>query len=217
MKWVKGQAEAAAADGGIFDLDGTLLDSLWVWEEVDRRFLQRRGIAVPSDYMHAVSLMEYSRAAEYTIERFGLTDGPRAVMDEWTELSVGAYERECKLKAGVKDYLIELAARGVKLAVATSATPEMCFPALERNGILDMFEAIVTTSEIGRGKAFPDVYLRAAKIIKLAPASCAVYEDNLRALLTAKNAGFFTVGVFDEYSRADTDEMLDKADAFLHF
>lgn len=203
--------------GAIFDLDGTLLDSLWVWADIDARFLAKRGFAVPPDYMAKVCTLSYRETAEYTIARFGLTDTPEQLMAEWLEMSVAYYADELKLKPAVKQYLRELKAKGIKLAVATSALPEMCIPALKNNGVYDLFDAVVTTSEVGRGKTSPDVYLLAAKRIGLAPSQCAVYEDSLGAARTAKAAEFYIVGVYDRYGEAQADELKLFADEFIDF
>ncbi|MCH5155590.1 MAG: HAD family phosphatase [Clostridiales bacterium] len=203
--------------GAIFDLDGTLLDSMWIWADIDKRFLSKRGIEVPPDYMAAVCAMEYRQTAEYTIARFGLKEKPEDLMQEWSEMAVGAYATELKLKPSVRSCLAELKARGIKLAVATSATPDMCIPALKNNGVDYLFDAVVTTQEIGKGKAHPDVYLAAAKRLGVTPETCAVYEDNLSAIKTAKNAGFYTVGVYDKFSRSDEKEIRQIAEEFIEF
>lgn len=216
MEWLKGKL--GAHRGGIFDLDGTLLDSLWIWSDIDRRFLAKRGITdVPHDYMDAVGTLEFRQAAEYTIKRFGFDENPDDIMAEWREMSVGAYTNELDIKVGVRELLHELKSRGAKLAVATSATPDMCLPALKRNGIAELFEGVVTTYEIGKGKSSPDVYLAAARLLGLEPCDCAVYEDNMSALLTAKNAGFYTVGVYDKYTENNIDELMKHADAYVKF
>ena len=202
--------------GAIFDLDGTLLDSLWIWADIDQKFLSRRGIEVPPDYMESVCAMEYRQTAEYTIARFNLKDAPEDLMREWSEMSVSAYENELKLKPGVKEFLSELKRKGIKLAVATSATPDMCLPALKRNGVTDMFDAIVTTIEVGKGKAHPDVYFAAAKKLGVDVSECAVFEDAILAIKTAKNAGFYTIGVYDRFSR-DENEIKAVADGFIEF
>ena len=202
--------------GAIFDLDGTILDSLWIWADIDERFLSKRGIAVPPDYMEAVCAMEYRQTAEYTIARFNLKDAPEDLMREWDEMAVSAYQTELELKPGVKECLSDLKRKNIKLAVATSATPEMCLPALKRNGVMDMFDAIVTTQAVGKGKAHPDVYLAAAKRLGVAVGECAVFEDAILAIKTAKNSGFYTVGVYDSFSR-DENEIKRVADKFIQF
>ena len=203
--------------GAIFDLDGTLLDSMWIWADIDKRFLSKRGIEVPPDYMAVVGAMEYRQTAEYTIARFGLKEKPEDLMQEWSDMAVSAYATELKLKPKAKEIIAVLKARGIKLAVATSATPEMCLPALKSNGVERFFDAVVTTQEIGKGKAHPDVYIAAAKRLGVAPSACAVYEDALRAIKTAKNAGFYTIGVYDKFSRADEREIKAIADDFIEF
>lgn len=203
--------------GAIFDLDGTLLDSMWIWADIDKRFLSRRGIEVPPDYMAEVGAMEYRRAAEYTIARFGLSDTPEDLMKEWSDMAVGAYAKELKLKPEIEKVLTELKSQGIKMAVCTSATPEMCLPALKNNGVAELFDAVVTTWEIGKGKQFPDVYLAAADRLSLPPAECVVFEDTLRAVKTAKNAGFYTIGVYDKFSHSDREQIKNIADDYIDF
>lgn len=198
--------------GAIFDLDGTLLDSMWVWQEVDRRFLARRGIAVPDDYMAAVNALEFSAAARYTIDRFALDETPQHLMDEWMELSRQAYAAEVALKPHAGDYLRTLARRGVPLGVATSAAPELFIPALRRCGVYGLFAAFTTTREVGRGKQFPDVYLETAKKLGLPASRCAVFEDTLLGIRGAKRGGFLTVGILEPCSAHEADDIRREAD-----
>lgn len=208
-------ADSADIDGAIFDFDGTLFDSLWLWEDIDRRFLAARGIAVPCDYMTTVGAMEYRRTAEYTIERFGLDETPEALMAEWTAMSVEAYATVVKPKPHIVRIAKTLFERGVPLAVATSATMDMCMPALKNNGLENIFSAVVTTHGIGKGKTDPDVYFVAANRIAVDPQRCAVFEDNIIALETAKTAGFITVGVHDKLAHSHWKDICAVADMII--
>ena len=126
------------------DLDGTLLDSMGVWDQVDIDFLNKRGIEVPPDYMTKVSAMQFRQIAEYTIARFGLTDTPEELMQEWDDMASVAYSTTVEAKPGALDYLRDLKASGVKLGVATSLPPHLREPALRHVGMFDLFNDIVS-------------------------------------------------------------------------
>ncbi len=125
----------------IFDLDGTLLDSMGVWGQIDVDFLAKRGIAVPSDYMDAVSSMSFRETAAYTIKRFALPDAIDSLMREWNDMAAFAYGHTVQMKPYAKEYLMTLREHGVKLAVATTLSAELRAPVLRNNGIDTMFHA----------------------------------------------------------------------------
>lgn len=191
--------------GAIFDLDGTLFDSLWVWGEIDKRFLHSRGIEVPPDYARTVATMGFRRCAEYTIERFGLSETPEKLMDEWMSMSRDIYAHEIGLKSGARELLEFLKGRGIKLAVATSSDENLYVPALKNNDIYEFFDFIADTSN-SRGKDFPDVYLAAAAALGLKPCECVVFEDLPAAIVSAKRGGFITVGVCDRHMEPSADQ-----------
>ncbi|MCH5164035.1 MAG: HAD family phosphatase [Clostridiales bacterium] len=182
--------------GAIFDLDGTLFDSLWVWAEIDKRFLGKRGFDVPPDYQQAIAAMGFRLTAEYTIKRFGLDETPEDLMNEWMEMSRDIYAHEIKLKSKAKEFLIELHSKGIKLGVATSSSPDLYIPALKNNGVYELFSVLMDTSET-RGKDYPDVYLASAERLSLSPSECVVFEDLPIALKSAKSGGFKTVAIFE--------------------
>lgn len=192
----------------IFDLDGTLLDSMGVWRSVDVRFLARRGIAFEEDYGREMAALYYDLAAKYTIERYSLSETPEAVKAEWDELARDAYINDVKLLPGAAEYLRELRSRGIKLAYATSNNDYLAVPALEAHGIRDLFDACAYTWETGRDKQFPDVYLLAAERLGVQTSECVVFEDVPRCVHGAKSGGFRVVAVSngsvpDEFSEAD--------------
>ncbi len=201
--------------GAIFDLDGTLLDSMGVWEEIDIAFLAKRSIAVSPDYVEKVTPMGFLQAAEYTIERFHLNERAQDIIAEWGQMSVDAYGSRITLKPYAKEYLEQLRAKGIKLAVATALTPALYEPALQNNGILEYFEAFASLSEVSRGKGFPDIYLLAASRLGLQPEACMVFEDILNGINGAKAGGFLTCGVYDRYSSQDKEKIAVCADWYI--
>lgn len=187
--------------GAIFDLDGTLLASMHVWEQVDVDFLSGFGLAVPPDYVPVVAEMGMEESAAYTVRRFGLPLTPRQVIDRWREMVRAQYHHEVQLKPGAASLLHALADRGWRLAVATALESELYRPCLARLGILTLFSAFAEGSE-SRDKAYPDLYLLAASRMGVAPERCVVFEDIVKGVRGAKAAGMRTVGVYDDTSAA---------------
>ncbi|MBE5959228.1 MAG: HAD family phosphatase [Lachnospiraceae bacterium] len=200
----------------IFDLDGTVLDSMWVWTEIDKRFLGDRNLEVPADYLEAIAPLGARKAAEYTIERFGLNEKVEDIMGEWFDMAMGAYENEVQCKPFVIKYLNQLKTKGIKLAVATSSDRKLIIPALKRNRIIDMFDAIITVDQVERGKGFPDIYEKAARDVGVSDNSqCIVYEDILAGIKGARMGGFKTVGVYEDHSSYEHPEMKKLSDRFI--
>ena len=184
--------EMTAFKGHIFDLDGTLIRSNHVWTDVDAQFLGKRGINVPEDYSKALSVMNFDQAAAYTKERFALPDDTDSIKAEWFDMALYQYSHVIELYDGIFSYLTELHQSGRLLALATASSPLLYRPVLERTGIFGLFSAFVTTEEVERGKGFPDVYLKAAGELGLAPEDCVVYEDIIEGIKAADSAGFHT-------------------------
>ena len=201
--------------GAIFDLDGTLLDSMKIWEQIDIDFLTRRGVVPTPDYTTAVTSMDSRSAAEYTIRRYGFRDTPEMLMAEWTQMCREAYCSTVPLKPGAGELVKALFSRGIHIAAATALSPELFEPALRRLGVADCFSAFACCSEVPRGKGFPDVYLLAAERLQLAAQQCLVFEDILTGVRGAKAGGFSVCGVFDEASAKDWPKICTEADLAL--
>ena len=188
-------------EGAVYDLDGTLLDSSWVWEKVDEKFLGDRGFQVPDDYVDEISPLGAERVAVYTIERFGLNEDKDDIVREWIEMAKKEYATEVVCKPYAKEFLEELQKLNIKMAVATSSDRELFMKTLEREGILKYFQKIVTVDEVERGKGYPDIYEEAARRIKVNPHKCLVFEDILAGVTGASLGEFNVVAVFDEKSK----------------
>lgn len=182
-------------EGVIFDLDGTLLDSTWVWSQIDIDFLGERGFEVPPDYAQAIISMGFEDVAKYTIERFGLKETVEDVMAQWDAMAQEAYANKILLKPGVKEFLLWLKEQGIKMGIATSNSASLFVPCLKRNGIYELFHSYTETGDVTRGKEFPDVYIKQAQKLSCEPKNCIVFEDIIPALKGAKSGGFCTVGV----------------------
>lgn len=174
----------------IFDLDGTLLDSLDVWRHVDERFFGPRHIDVPEDYSRKISDMSFGETVAYTIRRFNLPDTPDEVWAEWLRLAGDEYAHSVRPITGALAYLRALKRAGIRLAAATANRPQLFMPALKRCGLAELFDTVVTTGDIGdRNKADGALFRLAAKKLDAAPKDCAVFEDTLQGVLGARAAG----------------------------
>lgn len=199
----------------IFDLDGTLLDSLGVWERIDREFLGRRGIALPPDYARAIVTMHLHEAAAYTIRRFSLDEQPDDVVAEWMTMARDAYTRTVPLKSGAAAYLSRLRESGLRLAAATALAQELAEAALRRQGVYDRFETMVYAADVGQGKSSPAVFLRAAERLGVSPSACVVFEDTLAGVRSAKAAGMTAIGVYDAGAAAERFAIEAAADGYI--
>lgn len=200
----------------IFDLDGTLLDSMGVWEQIDVDFLTKRGFAVPPDYINAICSRSFREAAAYTIQRFGLPDSVDDLLREWNGMAVHAYGHTVPLKPYAREYLAALKRRGVKLGIATSLPAVLYEPALRNHGIAGLFDAICSTDEVEHGKTRPDVFLLAARKLRVAPEECVVFEDIPQAIRSAKQAGMMVYGVYDKSSKEQWPLIRQTADGALY-
>ena len=191
----------------IFDLDGTLLNSTGVWAKVDIDFLAKRGIPVMQDYMDTIKTHNFKTGSVYTVERFNLNEKPEDIAKEWYNMAAYAYAHEIDLKPGAKAFLKALKNAGIKIAVATSSDRSLYEPCLKRNGVYELFDNFTQTDEVARGKGYPDVYEKAAEKCGVDISECIVFEDILKAVQGAADGGFRIVGVYDEASSQDTEQI----------
>jgi HAD superfamily hydrolase (TIGR01509 family) len=199
----------------IFDLDGTLLDSMDVWEQIDIEFLKKRNLTVPKNYAAEICARSFEEAAQYTIDLFGLNENVPAIVAEWNRMAVSKYTNDVRLAPYAREYLLRLKAANVKLAVATGLPATLYIPCLKNNGVYDLFDAVCSTEQVAHGKERPDVFLLAAKEMGVSPQECIVFEDVLPAVKSAKQAGMTVYGVYDKYSEHRRAEIQAIADGYL--
>lgn len=199
----------------IFDLDGTLIDSMQLWRQVDRDFLRQREIAVPPDlFDHLPGGNSFIQTAQYFKDRFGLPDSVGSIMREWTEMVTWHYEHDVPLKPGAQETVLALQDRAVPLGLGTSNSLELARKVLSQNGIWNLFQAVVTGDRQLLGKPFPDIYLQCAQELGVTPAGCVVVEDTLAGIQAAKAAGMTAIAIHDPDSDAFLPRIRDLADAF---
>lgn len=199
----------------IFDLDGTLLDSTKVWEQVDIDFMKNHGLEITDEFVQEIKSHNFETGSVYVVEKYNLKETPKEVMDEWFEMAKDGYANHIGLKPGVHEFLEYLKENLIKMVVATSSDRCLYEDCLKRNGIYDYFEDFTQTNEVQRGKKFPDVYLRAADKAGFKPCECVVFEDIYTAISAAKQGGFYTVAMCDESSDDDKDSIIKISDIFI--
>ena len=195
--------------GMIFDLDGTLIDSASIWDQVDQEFLGERGFDVPDDYVEAISPLGARNAAIYTVDRFGLDEDIDDIVEIWIDMAKDKYAVEVLCKPYAKEFVKKMSEAGIKLSIATSSDRQLFMSTLERENLLPFFEHIITVDQVDRGKGYPDIYLKAAEKMELHPEQCVVFEDILAGVRGAKLGNFNVVAVADVKS-LDKKEILSK-------
>lgn len=184
----------------IFDLDGTLIDSMGLWNSIDVNYLKKFNLAVPERLQDDICHLNFQETAAYFKDRFNIPDSLDKIMADWHNMAYDAYCTSIKLKKGVVEFLQFLKDSNIKIALATSNSNDLLEASLKANKIYDFFDAITTTSEVERNKEFPDVYLLAAKKLSVAPESCMVFEDLPTAIKGAKKGNMKVVGIYDAWN-----------------
>ncbi len=200
--------------GAIFDADGTLLDSMPIWMCIGSRWLESKGIRPEPDLGGKLFALTMKEAGVYLKENYGIPMEVPEIVAEINDMIEEIYLNETPLKPGVLEMLDWLKSQGIGMAVATATDLELIEGALRRLGVLPYFQEIFTCSQIGAGKDKPDIYLKAAERLGTAPEDTWVFEDALHGLLTARRAGFRTVGVYDAASEEWQERLRKHADFY---
>lgn len=183
----------------IFDMDGTLLDSMDMWIAFSPSFCKKYGIEWSDDIQTAVMTMSFVGAAEYFCDHFPHIGYKKDdLLDVWFKMLANDYKTIVTIKPNIKAYLEKLRSEGIPCAVATMTEHLLCDEALKFHGLDGYFDYVLTYEDVdGKGKEFPDIYYKAAELLGAAPCDCLVYEDSLHAIETAHAAGFPICGIND--------------------
>ncbi len=196
----------------IFDLDGTLVDSMWMWHDIDVEYLGRFGYGCPPLLQREIEGMSLSETAAYFKEHFHIPDSLEEIKAAWVRMSIEKYRREVPLKKGVKPLLDYMKAHGIRMGIATSNGTEMVRAVLESQEVADYFDCVMTACQVAHGKPAPDIYLEVAGSLGVAPEDCMVFEDIPAGIQAGKAAGMAVCSVEDPHSAWIRAEKISLAD-----
>lgn len=202
-------------DAVIFDLDGTLVDSMWIWKIIDIEYLARFGLEFPSDLQDSIEGMSFSETAIYFKERFDLPDSIEVIKSDWNKMAWDKYLYEVPLKEGVKEFLGYLKKKEIPMGIATSNSRELVDLIVEKHNIGEYFSSVRTSCEVKKGKPSPDIYLLVAKDLNVEPERCLVFEDVIQGIMAGKNANMQVCSVYDEFSERYEKEKISLSDYYI--
>lgn len=202
-------------DAVLFDLDGSLVDSMWVWEAIDVEYLGRYGISLPQGLQYDIQGMSFTETAIYFKERFPIPESIEEIKAEWNRMAWDKYMYEVPLKEGVTEFLTLCGRSGIRLGIATSNSRELVENIASVHKLRDYFTCIVTGCDVVRGKPAPDIYLEAARQLEVSPRNCLVFEDIVQGIQAGKNAGMRVCAVEDAYSAGEREQKRALADYYI--
>ena len=199
----------------IFDLDGSLVDSMWIWREIDIEYLGRFGIDLPEGLQGEIEGMSFNETALFFKEKFGLLDPIETIKQDWNQMARHKYINEVPLKEGVLEFLEFCKNSGIKLGIATSNSRELVDHIANAHGLNQYFDCIITGCEITKGKPAPDIYLAVAEALNVLPSECLVFEDIIPGIMAGKSAGMKVCAVEDAYSMPQKEAKMEAADFYI--
>ncbi len=186
----------------IFDMDGTLVDSMVYWKHLATEFLESKGVrTISPDILERIKPMTMTESAALFIQEYALPGTAESVAAEMNAMMDEHYRKDIPLKPGVQAYLEALHRKDVTMCVASATAEDLMEACLTRLGVAQYFSFLLSCETVSAGKNRPDVYWESAKRLGAEPAEIAVYEDALYAAKTAKQAGFYTIAVWDDSNR----------------
>lgn len=201
--------------GAIFDVDGTLLDSMPVWWRVSEKFFRNHNLDVSCKRFEEYKEMRLEDSLPQIRAEFKIDMTVDDMIDEFRRLAFEEYRDFVQMKPYAKEYMEKLHNEGVKIAIATSGYEGLCRSAFTRLGVWDIIDARAFSDEVGVDKSHPDVYLLAAKRIGVEPSECVVFEDIVKGIEGAKSGGFKTCAVYDESNEEETQTLKSTADRYI--
>lgn len=202
-------------DAVIFDLDGTLVDSMWMWKQIDIEYLARYGYECPPLLQKEIEGMSFTETAIYFKREFALPDSLDEIKAAWVEMSIEKYRHEVPLKKGAGRFLSFLKQSGIRAGIATSNAQAMVDAVLDALELRPYFQVVATACEVAAGKPAPDIYLHVADRLGANPEKCLVFEDVPAGIQAGKAAGMTVCAVEDDFSVRMREEKYRLADYYI--
>ena len=209
-------------DAVIFDMDGTLVDSMWMWKEIDIEYLKRYGVTALEDpkqiaiVKKEIEGMSFTETATYFKETFHIADSVEKIKQDWNEMAYEIYCTKVPYKKGALEFLKDCKTHGKKLGVATSNSRELVDAVGKILHFDEYFDCIMTSCEARRGKPAPDVYLAVAERLGVEPSRCLVFEDIPAGIKAGNAAGMTVIAIEDDYSKEMKAEKQELARYFIN-
>ena len=199
----------------IFDLDGTLVDSMWMWKDIDIEYLRQYGIELPETLQQDIEGMSFTETATYFKETFQIPKSLEEIKQDWYDMAYEKYAHEVPLKEGALEFLELLKRKGIRTGIATSNGIRLVEAVMEANHLGGYIDAVRTACDVAKGKPAPDIYMKVAEDLNVEYESCLVFEDVPMGVLAGKNAGMLVCAVDDEFSRHQMEDKRRFADFYI--
>ena len=187
----------------IFDMDGTLLDSMEFWQNLGRQYLESKGKTPENNLEKIIESMTLKESASYFKTKYNLEEDVETIIKQVLDFIEDKYLNEIPLKKGVKEFLIKAHSNGYKMCILTTSEKSQAIGALKRTGVLDLFDEIYTDRDFDLSKKNPQIYVKTCEKMGESPSDTVVFEDALYAVESAKKSQCTVIGVYDEYSKCD--------------
>lgn len=199
----------------IFDLDGTLIDSNGIWQEIDIEFLKRRNLPYTKEYYEGVAHTVLPKAAVFTKKYCNIQDSEESIIAEWMQMAGDVYSTSIPIKPGVIKYLEKLKSNNETIVLLTSSVPVHATSALSRLNLLSYFSELFFSQIIGLDKNNPELFKFVANKMNVAPKDCILYDDSVVSCQTAKSIGMQIVAVYDHFFEETQDKLKVIGDKYI--
>ena len=200
----------------LFDLDGSLMDSMWMWKQIDIEYLGMHGKECSPTLQKDIEGLSIVEVAHYFKKNYGITDSIEDMIDTWNDMAFDKYSHEVNLKPGAMEFLNYCKDKDIKLGICSSNSSKLINAVLDAHKIKDRFGIIITGHDVSCGKPDPECYLTAAKALDVDLSTCLVFEDLVKGIEAGNNAKMRTCAVRDEYSEYQWKEKVEIADYYIN-